>query len=187
MDFDEVLQKRRSIRMYKDMEVSENLIEKILEAGRMAPSAKNGQPWIFAIPSKEKKDKIASIMKNYFPKDRNEDFTPPYAISAKYTARIIMHAPILILVLRKYREEGELMKYTDLLSIGASIENMCLKATDLGLGSLWIRDTCYTEEIILNYLGLQQYELVSALAIGYAANTPTPTVRKPLEETIIRL
>lgn len=187
MDFNLVLQKRRSIRMYKDDAVSDDLIEKVLEAGRLAPSAKNGQPWTFAVLSKEKKDKVAAIMKGYFPEKGVEDFTPRYAVTSKYTARTILHAPVLILILRKYAPFGELLKYTDLLSIGAAIENMCLQAADLGLGSLWIRDTCYTEEIITNYLGLQEYELVSALALGYAANDPSPVARKALDEMTLRL
>lgn len=187
MDFDTVMEKRRSIRMYKDEEVPGDLVEKVLEAGRLAPSAKNGQPWTFAVLSKERKDKVAAIMKGYFPEKGKEDFTPRYAATSKYTARTILHAPVLILVLRKYGQFGELLKYTDLLGIGAAIENMCLKAADLGLGSLWIRDTCYTEEIIMNYLGLQEYELVSALALGYAASEPSPVPRKTLEEITLRL
>lgn len=126
MDFDTVMEKRRSIRMYKDEEVPGDLVEKVLEAGRLAPSVKNGQPWTFAVLSKERKDKVAAIMKGYFPEKGKEDFTPRYAATSKYTARTILHAPVLILVLRKYGQFGELLKYTDLLGIGAAIENAAL-------------------------------------------------------------
>ena len=43
----EAIKKRQSVRSYQDKEIPEKILQQILEAGRLAPSAKNGQPWKF--------------------------------------------------------------------------------------------------------------------------------------------
>jgi nitroreductase len=47
MDVFEAIQERRSIRSYQDKPCAQRTVEKILEAGRLAPSAKNCEPWHF--------------------------------------------------------------------------------------------------------------------------------------------
>jgi nitroreductase len=56
MDVFEAIQERRSIRAYQDTPVPREKLEKILEAARLAPSARNTEPWHFiAVTDKEKK------------------------------------------------------------------------------------------------------------------------------------
>jgi len=57
MDFYEVIKKRRSIRAYQDREVPDDVLRKILEAARLAPSAKNRQPWKFIVVKDETLEK----------------------------------------------------------------------------------------------------------------------------------
>ena len=89
---------------------------------------------------------------------------------------------MLILVLR---EADELWTTGDLLSIGAAIEHIGLAAVDLGLGSLWIRDTEYTEKEITELIGYPELQLVSAIALGYPAEHPEPRPRKPQEALLL--
>ncbi|MCK4756644.1 nitroreductase family protein, partial [candidate division WOR-3 bacterium] len=49
MDFYEVIKKRKSIRKYKSDPIPDRVLDRILEAGRIAPSAKNIQPWHFIV------------------------------------------------------------------------------------------------------------------------------------------
>lgn len=72
----------------------------------------------------------------------------------------------------------------DSLSIGAAIEHIGLRATDLGLGSLWIRDIVYTQKEIANLVGKENMELISAVSIGYPDESPKPRPRKKLIEIL---
>lgn len=94
----------------------------------------------------------------------------------------LIQAPVLILVFRP-KEDNWIVG--DNLSIGACIQNICLRATDLGIGSLWIRDICHTTKEIANLVGITDLELNSAIAIGYQNQFPKPRPRKELKDIVI--
>ena len=71
----------------------------------------------------------------------------------------------------------------DSLSIGASIQNMLLKATQLGLGTLWIANTCFAYNDMVEVIP-SKGQLIGAVAVGYAAEKPYPRPRKNLEEIL---
>jgi len=62
MELKEAIEKRRSIRKYQEMDVPDILIEDLIDCARLAPSAKNRQPWEFLVIRGETKNKIADIM-----------------------------------------------------------------------------------------------------------------------------
>lgn len=68
-------------------------------------------------------------------------------------------------------------------SIGTSLENMSFTAFDWGLGSLWICDTYFAQEELMGWLNAQG-ELVAAMALGYAAESPAARPRKCLEDAV---
>lgn len=72
MDFDNVIKNRQSIRSYTNEEVSKEELDKIVEAGRFAPSAKNRQPWRFYYLNDEEKNHIVDIMYEWEKNNRNE-------------------------------------------------------------------------------------------------------------------
>lgn len=171
MSFDEVLKNRRSIRMYKEETVQMKKIEEIINAGILAPSAHNRQPWKVAILEEDEKNNIACTLEDKAEGD----------ISKIKTAEIIKQAPTLLAI---YYDDKDGNRDDDMLSLGAFIENMHLKATELGLGSLWIANTnCIKEDI--NYISSVGYECISCLAIGYKDQDPKARPRKSLEEIII--
>ena len=110
----ELLKKRRSVREFTNQEIKDSDIQKILEAGVAAPSAKNQQPWEFIVI-----------------KDRNvlnklsENLSPLYAKS-KVT---------IILCMRK---EGLFSATRAVQDMSACMQNMMLEATHLNIGSCWI-------------------------------------------------
>ena len=69
--------------------------------------------------------------------------------SVNPTANVIKQTPILVLV---FREKNDNWIIGDNLSIGACVENMCLRATELEIGTLWIRDTVYVAENVAKML-----------------------------------
>lgn len=180
METIKAIEKRRSIRTYKDISISKEIIEDILNCGMLAPSAKNRQPWYFIVVSGEIKDKIISIMCDEVTKESIK-YDNGYNNSVVSTANVIKEAPILILI---FKEKDNNWIISDNLSIGACVENMCLRATELGLGTLWIRDIVYTSEQIASYLNKEDLELNCALTIGIPNQDPKPRPRKKLEEIV---
>lgn len=173
--------KRRSIRKYKNYDVSPDLIMEILEAGRQAPSPKNKQPWRFVVTNGAVKDRVANLMIAYALGMDLEAYKKQvgYPSSIGPTADIMKQAPVVVLVFREPDPEWE---GGDNLAIGACIENMCLRATELGLGTLWCRDVYRTRKEIAEVVGHPDLELNSALVIGYADEAPAARSRHSLDD-----
>lgn len=115
MDIFEALHTRRSIRKYTNQAIPDDLVDKILAAAMMAPSAGNQQPWQFIVITEDtQKEKIATVH--------------PYV-------SMIRTAPIAILVcgdLTKEKFEGFWPQ-----DCSAAMENMLLAAHGLTLGAVW--------------------------------------------------
>ncbi len=180
MELETVIQNRRSIRKFQDRQVEPYKLLSLLESARLCQSAKNRQPWRFLLLRGDKKDAVAEIMLTLF--EQRENTPPGYQNSSKNTAGVIKSAPILLLT---FRQPDDDWLISDILSIGAAVEHICLEAVNLGLGALWIRDTEYTKEEICSFLGYPHLDLVSAISIGYPDQSPAPRPRKPLEELLL--
>ncbi len=158
------IKNRRSIRSYKNEDISIDIIKDILKSGLMAPSAKNNQPWRFLIVSQDVKTKISSKMIEL--------------VGPNKTAEVIANVPYLILV---YNSSDE---YFNHLSIGAAIENILLECENRNLGSLWIGYIKKIEDYVKELVGVEM-ELVSAIAIGVKDENPLPRTRLNLEDILI--
>lgn len=183
MELNKTIIDRRSIRKFKNMDISNEIIEELIECARLAPSAKNRQPWKFVIVKGIIKNQIADIMLEQYRKSKVSLERKIYNSnsSVKATSFVIKEAPILILV---FRPKDSNWIIGDSLSIGAAIEHICLKAIDLDLGSLWIRDIVYTKEEIAILVGKNDMELISAISIGYPNEKPKQKIRKELNEIL---
>ena len=183
MTVKEVIEKRRSIRNFKSDTLSKEIVEDILNCGRLAPSAKNRQPWYFVVVKEKIKDNIADMMTNYtINNDENiERKRIGHVSSVNPTANVIKQAPILVLV---FREKNDNWIIGDNLSIGACIENICLRATELGIGSLWIRDIVYVSEEVAKIVGHNDLELNCAISLGIANQSPRQRARKELNDIV---
>jgi len=168
MDVYECIKTRRSIRKFKDIDVPWELVVKLLEAGKSAPSAGNIQNWKFiVIVDKEAKQEIAEFCGNQL-----------------WMAR----APVLIAVVadvdkarRFYGIRGE--RLYSIQNCAAASQNILLMAHSLGLGGCWVG---YMEEDkITSALTLAQGIRPQAiLAIGYAAEDPPCPPKYTLENSM---
>ena len=191
----DAIQNRRSIRKFQAKSVPVESIYEILEAGRQAPSAKNRQPWKYLVFGNEKKQELLDVMEMGLKREETGVTDLPkskFGIpDAWNTLRIMREAPILILVLNTNGKspflpvdnDARVSEICDSLSIGASIENMILAAEELGLGTLWIANTCFAYPELTAYLGTKK-QLVGAIALGYANEKPMQRPRKKLEEIV---
>lgn len=186
---------RRSIRKYSDKPVPKELIEQIIDAGRISPSAKNRQPWQYIVlGGKYKSEFLEQMWKGILREEKEYSMLPASKngiADAKNTWKIMVQAPILIVILNNNGRnpfesidaDGRIVEICDTLSIGASVENMLLKATEIGLGTLWIANTCYAYKELTEYLDTTQ-QLVGAIALGYSDEAPKQRPRKKFEEIV---
>lgn len=195
MNLDATIKERYSCRTYQSKELTESQIHSILNAARHAPSPKNRQPWRFVVLRKKDKDDFLKKNHNLFLNNLNKylyekklnEFN-----SEKETYRIMKEADSVILVFNAYSsnevlgKEDKLFDCANIQAIGAAIQNMILKATDLGIGSLWICDifACY-QQVCEDYY--KEGQLIAAIALGYPADIKVKTTRKPLDELIIKI
>ena len=167
MDFLALAKKRYSVRQYEAKPVEQEKIERILEAGRVAPTGVNYQPQrILVVNSSDGLQKIQQ-------------------------AANIYKAPLALVVCTQKGEawvnpyDGKSLQDIDVTII---TDHMMLQAEELGLGTCWI---CHFDpKVLKEQLEIpSQYEPVHILIAGYARGAVKPadrhnTARKPLAETV---
>jgi nitroreductase len=156
LKFGEVLDKRRSIRKYKDAPIPKEKIIKILEAARIAPSAGHRQPWHFIVV--ENKDTIKKLAKREWAAE----------------------APVMIVGLAD-QVASQNWWGNDL---GIALEHIVLAATNLGLGTCWMGQTG-RHELIKNLLDIpDNLTVIAVIPIGEPDETPAPKERKSLDTIV---
>lgn len=185
--------KRRSIRKFFGRPVPVDMIDEIIRAGQLAPSAKNRQPWKYIVFGNENKAELVRCMERGLL--REETGTPLLPKSryglpdARNTLRVMQEAPIVIVAINTnggdpflpIGGDERITEICDSLSIGASIENMLLMAEQLGLGSLWIGNTCFAYTELMEYIKADG-QIIGAIALGYADEQPRQRPRKSFAE-----
>ena len=186
---------RRSIRKYKSDEVSKEIIEDMIYSASMAPSAKNRQPWKFIVYQGDGKRKLVDVMRQGIASEKiTHQLMPEWAFAipdAENTVRIMDEAPCLIVVLNTNQKtpfaaiekENRIVEISDSLSIGAAIENMIITATEYGVGTLWIANTCFAYDVLVDYIGTDN-QLIGIVAVGYSNESPDKRPRKQIEDIV---
>ena len=178
---------RRAVRKYKPMEVSKTLIEQILDAGRMAPSALGKEPWKFYIVTSKEDIKLYSkeIIKegiNLFDMGIKKVFKEIISSITHLSTIIdffkeddpVFHgAPMVIFITAKADDEWAA------LDVGMCAQNMLLAAKSLGLDSCPIGFATYIEKTThFSKLDIPKDEKVYlAIIIGYGNENPKPHQR----------
>lgn len=188
------IQDRRSIRKYKSAPVPRKMIEEIIQAGILAPSAKNRQPWRFIAVSGESKKSALSAMRKGIEREKDIPLLPEsrqYISGAENTLSIMEQAPVVIFIINSLgtnirtpqTPEERIFELANVQSLGAAIENMSLAAVELGLGSLWICDTYFAYDELNQWLNVPG-ELLAAFAVGYSDEAPPTRPRKFLDDVM---
>ena len=190
-----IIEDRRSIRKFKDKGIEDKYVENIIHAAMMAPSPKNRQPWKFIILKDYCQiQKLADKMERTI-KILSQEKPQRTDISMSLeTIDVIKSAPVLVLVcyhhgLVPIHDDGVCwsinakdVEAVELQALGAAVQNMLLKAQELGIGSLWCADVLYAYDVLKEY---SDFPIVSAVCLGYANEEPICRPRKSYEETCI--
>jgi len=190
----DIIKSRRSIREYLSGKISKDILFRILEAARWAPSAHNAQPWRFIIIRKRGlKEELARAMADEWIKDMIKNGLPSETQKdlVETSIRRFTKAPVLIIAcvtmedMDKYpdlrRQEYEHIMAVQ--SLAAAIQNMLLMAHSEGLGACWFCAPLFCQEVVRKVLKIpDDVEPVALITLGYPSERASPPFRKPVEE-----
>ena len=151
---------RRSIRRYKREPISDAVKAKILEAGRLAPSTANRQPWHFVLcETAASKEKLS--------KERWSGFVKDSAFAV-----IGVSLPF----------DGTSERW-GIVDTTIALQNMVLAAEALGVGSCWVGD--FKEDMLKKEFGIPaEATIVCVVTFGLPDEKPGPRKSKPLSEMV---
>lgn len=159
MDFQDLIYHRQSVRRFdKTKKISKEQIERILEAGRMAPSACNSQPWTFVVVNEN--PLVEEISKATYNTLINFN---------KFVQSASIH---IVLVLEKPKVIAQIggsikNKEYPLIDIGIAAEHLCLQAAEDGIGSCMLG--WFDEKKIKKLLQIpNQKSIALVIPMGYA-------------------
>ncbi|PVX51012.1 nitroreductase [Balneicella halophila] len=167
MDFKDLIHKRHSVRNYSPKKVSRDLIEKIVEAGRLAPSACNKQPWRFmVIDEPELLEKVGTAYK-----------------------RAWFHKAPAVIIAYGNREEAWVRDYDGKnhcdVDVAIAVDHMTLMAAELGLGTCWVCH--FVPEALLEVVPVaSNWEPIAMISLGYSDKDKTSEKKRKATEEIVR-
>jgi len=160
MEVLEVIRKRYSCREYQDKKIEKKKLDIIMEAARLAPSARNTQDWRFVVVTQRKaRQQVAACT------SRPDGFGKAGAIIAACSnSDYVMRC-------------GQAISPID---VAIALEHICLQATDLGLATCWIGS--FDPEKVAAVLGIpDDIQIIELMAIGYPADARRQPDREPIE------
>lgn len=163
MDVFEAIRNRYSCRSYKDKEIEREKLNEILEAARLAPSAKNLQDWRFVVVTdKDKKHKLAQAANNQ--------------LFLEQAAALIVACTNTDYLMRCGQPAGP-------IDVAIALEHICLQATSLGLATCWIGS--FDPDKVRAVAGIPgKITVVELLALGYPADNWKQPSREPIEKIV---
>ena len=166
MELMEAIKKRYSCRSYQGRPVEAEKLNQILEAARLAPSARNLQDWRFVVVTDADKRKALE--------------------GATANQKFVGQAPVVLVACSETARRMNCcgQPYSS-IDVSIALEHIALAATALGLGTCWIGSFYpYKVRTILNIPS--HIEVVQLMTLGYPADTPTERNRLPIEQIVCR-
>lgn len=163
MDIYEAIEKRYSVRAYQDRPVADDKLERVLNAGRMAPSASNTQAWKFVVV---------------------RDAGMRSALAEAAGQPFVGQAPIVVAVVSL---DPTRSMYCGVkagpVDCAIAIDHMTLAATAEGLGTCWIGH--FDQDACRKLLGVPaSANIIELMVLGHPTDSPRPKKRKAAEEVI---
>ena len=167
MDVFEAIKERRSVRAYTGEEVSDEDVERLIEAARWAPSAGNTQPWAFVVV---------------------KDVETRRKLSSATQQTLIKEASVAIVVCadaarssRVYGSRGE--KLYSIQDTAAATQNILLAAQELGLATCWVG--AFRENEVAKAVKVpRNLRPVAMVAVGYPAERPATPRKRSFNEIV---
>jgi nitroreductase len=173
-DLMDVIESRRSIRRYQDKPVPNELLDKLFEAVRWAPSWANSQCWHFVV-----------VRENAVKKKIQETVSPRNPSSLA-----LVNAPVLLVVCGQLKRSGFYddqypTKFGDwfMYDLGLASQNLCLAAHEAGLGTVIVG--LFDHEKVGEIVRLPpEHEVLVLIPLGYPDHEPSPPKRHAVEKFV---
>ena len=166
MNVMEAIRTRRSIRVFQRKDVEEEKLARVLEAGRLAPSARNMQEWKFVVV-------------------RDQSTRERLMIAAK-NQLFVGRAPVVIVgcgIIADYTMSCGQLSYP--IDVAIAMTQMTLQAVAEGLGACWV--CAFNEAAVKEVLHIPaEVRVVALLPLGYPDEQPASRPRKSAAEVICR-
>ena len=168
------IQQRRSIRRFQERDLPDDILIKLLEAARWAPSWANTQCWNFVVVrDNETKRKIQETVSPRNP-----------------SSKAIVNAPVLLVVCGQLKKSGYYndqypTKFGDwfMYDLGLATQNLCLAAHDSGLGTVIVG--LFEHDKVGEIIKLPpEHEVLVLIPVGYPDHDPSPPKRRELDEFV---
>jgi nitroreductase len=159
----EAIKKRYSCRAYQDKPVEKDKLDKIFEAARQAPSAKNLQDWRFVVVTdKKRKQQVADCTNQ---------------------AQAFGKAGAMIAACSGCRDTMRCGQQIAPIDVSIALEHISLAATELGLATCWIGS--FDAEKVRQLLEIpKEVAIIELMALGYPANGKKQTTREPMKAIV---
>ena len=159
----DVMKKRYSCRAYQDKPIEQEKLDKIFEAARLAPSAKNLQDWRFVVVTDTKVKQQVADCTNH-----------PNAFG---------QAGAIIAACSGNKETMRCGQPVAQIDVAIALEHIALMATDLGLATCWIGS--FDAEKVRNVLQIpKDIAVIELMALGYPADCKRETTREPIKNIV---
>lgn len=174
MELTKCMEERRSIRRYKKQPVDRDLIKQLIEAAILAPSWKNSQVSRYYAVDGDQKDQFMACLPEF--NQNNSKDASTIIVSTVVNGR------------SGFERDGSYTTHLkdgfQYFDNGLQVQNLCLKAYELGLGTLIMG--IYDEQKIREFLSIPEGEVVVAvIAVGYSDIEPAMPKRKSVEDILI--
>ena len=204
---EETVRQRRSIRRYRPDAIPRELVLRMLEAARLAPSASNCQPWRFLIVvDAEEKRKLREIAGYPFVEAApmivvcaaDLDTYSPHSSALRYRELLdsgILESfadqlpdPKLGARLSRLREldRAGLVRRAAMANAYIAVEHLVLAAASMGIGTCWVGAVDESEEVRVLFDLPESIIVVALVAVGYPAEEPRPRPRLEMEDILLR-
>lgn len=196
----EAIERRRSIRKFKDKQVPDEQIMELIEAARLAPSGCNAQPWRFKIvKDNETKQKLVQAAHNQsFIAQAPvvivccadiSDYIESSASGIQDLGKIGAVEDRIVNIICESVNEMKKMSISEIspriaANVAIAIEHIVLRALDFDLGTCWIR--ALEEDKVRDIFGWDENIYpVALLPVGYPDESPAPRKRLKIEDIIM--
>jgi len=159
MDAFKAIENRASCRSFSEEAAAKALVEKLIDAGRRAPTANNLQPVEFIVVTTEEKKQTLAAMTDF--------------------GRFIANAPVCVVVIagdtKYYLEDG-----------CAAVENILIAAAAEGLGACWVAGDkkLYAQRVLDEVCAPKKYKLIALIPLGRPEKNNKPRRKKPLTDVL---
>ena len=168
MDLAGAIKSRRSIRTYKKQEISQDIVDQLIDVARLSPSAGNAQSWAFVIVREQENKQALS--------------------KAALNQRSIVEASVVFVVCadenraeESYGSRGKMLYC--LQDTAAATQNILLTACSLGLGTCWIG--AFKEDEVRRIIKApKEMRPVVIIPVGYPNESPRARTRRPISEIV---